>query len=87
MPGPRRHALVAYVVTGLTLVSLELPINALVPEFYTDVVGVDVGSVAAVLFAARVFDAVNDPAIGALTDATRTRIGRRRPWLSPELYR
>ncbi|MBL8609625.1 MAG: MFS transporter [Myxococcales bacterium] len=81
MPGPRRHALVAYVVTGLTLVSLELPINALVPEFYTDVVGVDVGSVAAVLFAARVFDAVNDPAIGALTDATRTRIGRRRPWL------
>lgn len=79
-PG-RRHALVAYVVTGLALVSLELPINALVPEFYTDVVGVDVGSVAAVLFAARVFDAVNDPAIGALTDATRTRFGRRRPWL------
>ena len=34
------------------------------------------------LFAAgRVWDAVSDPIIGALSDRTRTRLGRRRPWM------
>ena len=38
-------------------------------------------SAALVLLVAQVADAVLDPVIGRLSDKTRTRIGRRRPWL------
>jgi GPH family glycoside/pentoside/hexuronide:cation symporter len=34
-----------------------------------------------VLLAGKVWDAVTDPLVGALSDRTRTRWGRRRPWL------
>eukprot|EP01049_Picozoa_sp_SAG25_P004164 SAG25_NODE_256_length_10933_cov_24.263522_3_plen_77_part_00 len=34
-----------------------------------------------VILVGRAVDAVTDPMVGALSDRTRTRIGRRRPWL------
>ena len=30
---------------------------------------------------ARIWDAINDPIVGGLTDSTKTRWGRYRPWL------
>ncbi len=49
--------------------------------FLTDVVGLEprLASVAALI--GIVWDAVNDPLVGILTDRTRTRLGRRRPFL------
>jgi GPH family glycoside/pentoside/hexuronide:cation symporter len=49
--------------------------------FLTDVVGLDarLASVAALI--GIIWDAVNDPLVGILTDHTRTRWGRRRPFL------
>jgi GPH family glycoside/pentoside/hexuronide:cation symporter len=49
--------------------------------FLTDVVGLEprLASVAALI--GIVWDAVNDPLVGILTDRTRTRWGRRRPYL------
>lgn len=49
--------------------------------FYTDVFGIGMGAVATLMLVARIWDAVNDPVIGALSDKTRTRWGRFRPWL------
>lgn len=49
--------------------------------FYTDVFGIGMGAVATLMLAARIWDAVNDPMIGALSDKTHTRWGRYRPWL------
>ncbi len=50
--------------------------------FLTDVVGLDprLASVAAVI--GVIWDAINDPLVGRLSDATRTRWGRRRPFLA-----
>jgi glycoside/pentoside/hexuronide:cation symporter, GPH family len=50
--------------------------------FLTDVVGLDprLASVAAVI--GVVWDAINDPLVGRLSDGTRTRFGRRRPFLA-----
>ena len=42
---------------------------------------VGVGLAATVLLVGKVWDAVTDPLIGALSDRTHSRWGRRRPWL------
>lgn len=49
--------------------------------FYTDVFGISMSAVATLMLLSRFWDAVNDPVIGSLSDKTRTRWGRYRPWL------
>lgn len=49
--------------------------------FLTDVVGLRPGLAALAVFIGRTSDYINDPLIGYLSDRTRTRWGRRRPFL------
>jgi GPH family glycoside/pentoside/hexuronide:cation symporter len=49
-------------------------------KFSTDVLLVGPAVMGSILLGARVWDAVSDPLVGWLSDRTRTRIGRRRPW-------
>ena len=49
--------------------------------FYNQVVGLDAGLVGLMLFLALLVDALIDPMVGHLSDRTRTRWGRRHPWL------
>jgi len=49
--------------------------------FLTDVVGIAAGTAAIAIFIGRTWDYVNDPIIGHISDRTRTRWGRRRPFL------
>lgn len=71
----------AYAAPALAVAAVGLPVYVHAPKFYTDVVGVPVTTVGVVVLLARVFDAVTDPLVGGLSDRTRTRWGRRRPWL------
>lgn len=65
---------------------LSPAIATLIPSFFqffflTTVAGLNpllAGSVRAIL---SIWDAVNDPVIGWLSDRTRSRLGRRRPWI------
>lgn len=49
--------------------------------FYNQVVGLDAGIVGAAIMFALIADAFVDPVIGELTDRTKSRWGRRLPWL------
>lgn len=49
--------------------------------FLTDVVGIRPGIAAIAIFIGRSWDYINDPIFGYISDRTRTRWGRRRPFL------
>ena len=49
--------------------------------FLTDIFGMAGGAVATLLLVVRLFDAVNDPIMGYISDHTRTRWGSFRPYL------
>ena len=49
--------------------------------FYTDVFGISMAAVSALMLFSRFWDAINEPIVGGLTDKTNTRWGRYRPWL------
>jgi GPH family glycoside/pentoside/hexuronide:cation symporter len=50
-------------------------------KFSTDVLLIAPAAVSLILGISRVLDAVSDPLVGYLSDRTRSRMGRRRPWL------
>jgi len=72
----------SYALPAFSLAVIGIPVYVYMPKFYTDVIGLNIAYVGGVLLAARIFDAVTDPAIGLLSDRTMSRFGRRRPWIA-----
>ncbi|MWB98927.1 MFS transporter [Agromyces seonyuensis] len=62
----------------------SIPINMIKGSmilFYVDILGLDVRVYGAVMVVYAIVDAIDNPVLGYLSDRTRTRWGRRRPWL------
>jgi GPH family glycoside/pentoside/hexuronide:cation symporter len=72
----------AYAAPAFALAVVGIPVYVYIPKFYTDVVGVHIAVLGYLILGVRLFDAVTDPAIGFLSDRTRTRFGRRRPYIA-----
>jgi sugar (glycoside-pentoside-hexuronide) transporter len=49
--------------------------------FYTDVFLIPAAAVSLLFLISRIWDAVNDPIVGAMADNTKSRWGRYRPWV------
>lgn len=77
-----RRTRIAYSAPGFAMALVGIPIFVYLPKFYTDVVGVSMWVFGAIFFAGRVVGAVTDPLFGYLSDRTRSRMGRRRPYLA-----
>ncbi|NCD16668.1 MAG: MFS transporter [Actinobacteria bacterium] len=69
---------------SIGMFGLAIPINTIRVStllFYVDILGLDVRAYGTVMAVYAVLDAVDNPILGHLSDRTRTRWGRRRPWL------
>jgi glycoside/pentoside/hexuronide:cation symporter, GPH family len=49
--------------------------------FFTNVAGLKPGLAGSILLIGKIWDAINDPIVGVLSDRTRSRWGRRHPWM------
>ncbi|MBL8698771.1 MAG: MFS transporter [Alphaproteobacteria bacterium] len=76
-----RLTLLAYGAPALPAAMLGLPLLVHLPTFYAQELGLGLSVVGFVMLAARIWDVATDPLVGMLSDRTRTRFGRRRPWL------
>jgi glycoside/pentoside/hexuronide:cation symporter, GPH family len=76
---PRR--MLAYGAAEFPLAMAAIPMAIFIPALYTRDLGLSLGVVGTILIIARWSDVLTDPFIGFLSDRTRTRFGRRRPWI------
>ncbi|WP_254606429.1 MFS transporter [Sphingomonas bacterium] len=77
-----RARLAAFASVGLPVGGALLPIQIFVPQFYAAEFGISLSGIGLLFLAMRLIDAAADPVAGALSDRTRTRFGRRRPWIA-----
>jgi Na+/melibiose symporter-like transporter len=59
-----------------------LPLAMFVPQLYATQFGLSLAVIGLIFLIGRFWDVAADPLVGALSDRTRTRFGRRRPWIA-----
>jgi Na+/melibiose symporter-like transporter len=74
--------LLTYAAPAMPLGMLGLPLLVILPSFWAGPMGMQLATVGFVLTAVRVMDAVFDPTIGRLSDMSRSRFGRRKPFIA-----
>lgn len=70
-----------FALLGVPLAGVYLPLGVYLPPFYAQSIGMGVGTVGLIFMISRLWNALCDPMIGTLSDRTRTRFGRRKPWI------
>lgn len=77
-----RAQLVLFGLPEFAVYLAVIPVSLYLPLFYSRDLGLDITLIGLLLMAARISDVITDPLIGALSDRTRSRFGRRKPWMA-----
>ncbi|MEQ5843771.1 MFS transporter [Paraburkholderia acidicola] len=78
----RNSRLLRYAAPAIPLSMLLMPPIMYIPPFYATEMHLSMTVVGVIFFLARLWDAVIDPLVGSLSDQTRSRWGRRKPWIA-----
>lgn len=73
--------LLCYSAPGVPAAMMLYAAGVIIPGYYGTFVGLSAAAIGLVLLVTRLADVVFDFGAGALSDATRSPIGRRKPWL------
>jgi GPH family glycoside/pentoside/hexuronide:cation symporter len=84
-PGLPKKTLFAYGISDFPITLATMPMLLYMNFFYSSEFGFDLVDMGTMMLLARVFDLITDPLIGYLSDHTKTRWGRRRPWMVASL--
>ena len=76
------NGMLAFAFLGVPLAAVFLPLGVYLPPFYAQTMGLGLKTVGLVFMASRLWNAVCDPVVGLLSDHTRSRFGRRKPWIA-----
>jgi GPH family glycoside/pentoside/hexuronide:cation symporter len=79
---PAAWRLGVFAALAIPLAGAGLPLAVYLPPYYAQDLGLGLTLVGAIFMLTRVFDAVTDPLVGLLSDHTRSRFGRRKPWIA-----
>jgi glycoside/pentoside/hexuronide:cation symporter, GPH family len=77
---PRRLA--AFSTLAIPLTAAQVPILNFLPAIYAQQFGLSLGALGTIFLLERLWGVFADPLIGTLSDRTRSRFGRRRPWIA-----
>lgn len=82
-PGkPAAARLVAFASLAVPIAGAGLPLALFIPQLYASHYGLSLAAIGLVFFIGRFWDVALDPVVGVLSDRTRTRFGRRKPWIA-----
>jgi GPH family glycoside/pentoside/hexuronide:cation symporter len=73
--------LICYAAPGVPIAMTLYGVGVIVPGFYASTVGLAPAAIGLILLVTRLADVFIDFGAGALSDRTRSRFGRRKPWL------
>ena len=79
--GINRKTLLAYGSLGLPIAVLGYPMTLFLHPYYAGELGLGLAAISTVLLISRLTDFITDPLMGWISDRTRTRFGRRKPYL------
>ena len=78
----KQSTLFYYSLTDLPVMMSIFPVIVFIPRFYASDMGVSLAVVGAYIFATRIMDVFTDPLMGYISDHTRSRFGKRKPWIA-----
>jgi len=80
LPDISRATAWLYGSVSLPMAIISYPLGVWIPRLYSTEIGISLGLIGTVIFAAAIFDAISDPLMGFVSDRFTTRWGRRKPW-------
>ena len=77
-----RSRLIYFGLPDYAVYLAAVPVSLYLPFVYSRDLGLELADIGLILMLARISDVITDPLIGYLSDRTRTRFGKRKPWLA-----